>query len=362
MTQAIRRTDLLEALDIAEMSIAPGSMIPIMRHFWFTGTHIVTYDDRTGVSLPFPSDFKGAVPSVLLDIVKNSKAREIKIGVPENGHLPVTMGRTKASFPFMMQDSFVFDMPKFKIKPLDAEQDKKSKVAERALIAGIEDCLYCIDEKSPTPDHMGVTLDPGGMLYATNSRVLAAVRVPVSDLQTNLPSRPIILSAPFCRQFVKLGKDQDHRFRIKFTDDSVVVRTGTNIMLFGRLLRSDRPIAFAEFVIRAAPNFDDAHLHVLPTDKYALLIERAHVIADSARAPAKTHVTISEGRATFETKSDERGVVRDEIVIEGQRDTAMTIDPAWLRKIGGDVAEIRFYKKAVQLRRGKSNFLIGASA
>lgn len=361
MTQAIQRTDLLEALDIAEMSIAPGSMIPIMRHFWFTGTHIVTYDDRTSVSLPFPSDFKGAVPSVLLDIVKNSRAKEIKIGVPGEGHLPVTMGRTKASFPFMMQDSFVFDMPKFKLKAMDdPAQDKKAQSAERALIKGVEDCLYCIDEKSPTPDHMGVTLDPSGMLYATNSQVLAAVRVPVSDLQSNLPTKPIILSAPFCRQFVKLGTDR--RFRVKFTEDSVIVKTVGDIMLFGRLLRSDRPIVFADVIAGVAPNFDDAHLHVLPTDKYGLLIERARVIADNPRAPVKTHVTISEGRATFETKSDERGVVRDEIVIEGQRDAKMTIDPVWLRKIGGDVAEIRFYKKVVQLRRGKSNFLIVASA
>lgn len=363
--QTINRRVLHEALDIAEMSIAPGSMIPIMRHFWFTGSHIVTYDDRTSVSLPFQSEFKGAVPSVLLDVVKNSRAKEIKIGVPDgNGHLPVTMGKTKALFPFMEDSSFVFQMPKFKVSELNERDDKQSAMAERALIKGIEDCLLCINEQSPIPDHMGVTLDPSGVLYATNSQILCAVRVAISDLQTNTPSQSIILSAPFCRQLVKLGSE--HRFRIKFTEDSVMARTTDrvegNIMLFGRLLRASQPLDFKGIVRGAAPNFTDEHLYPLPTERYAPLIERAHVIAASPRAPAKTHITIVEGRALFETHSDERGQVKDELLIEGQGDAKMIIDPVWLRKIGGDVAELRFYKRALQLRRGKSDFLIASTS
>lgn len=363
----INRRDLHEALDIAEMSLAPGSMIPIMRHFWFTGTHIVTYDDRTSVSLPFASQFKGAVPAVLLDIVKNSRAREIEIGEPADGHLPIKMGRTKASFPFMPDSSFVFDMPKFDPEALSGEQDKKAEAAERALIKALEDCLCCINEQSPIPDHMGVTLDPSGTLYATNSQIMCAVQVAMDNLKTKMPNKAIILSAPFCRQLVKLGSD--YRFHIKFTKDSVIAKTGqkregdgdTDIMLFGRLLQSTKPLAFADIAASAAPNFND-RLYDLLTDKYVPLVQRANVIAANPRAPAKTHVTISDGVALFETTSTERGVVRDEIKIEGQADAKMIIDPVWLRKIGGDVSEIRFYKKALQLRRGKSNFLIASTS
>src|SRR5262249_16571063 len=77
-------------LETVEPGIAINPLIPLLQHYWFTGKQLLATNGIMGIQVPFVSDFAGAVPNNLLDLLKAAGFRDqIKLK-SENDHLLVS--------------------------------------------------------------------------------------------------------------------------------------------------------------------------------------------------------------------------------------------------------------------------------
>lgn len=190
-------------------------------------------------------------------------------------------------------------------------------------------------------EQMGLTLIPDKTanaihIYSTNDHTLSYSKVLVN---TPLKQR-VILSADFCRQLLSVSKMRDGRINLYINDDHALV-TCDDIILYGRLLRSDTPLEFVGIMDDHLPGFERsgikaAKLVELPKGLRPVL-ERAVIIANSKMEPTKTTVTVNDGMIKFFSSSD-RGEVNDKLRLPGCSDVSVKLDPVWL-KIGAEGAD-----------------------
>jgi DNA polymerase III sliding clamp (beta) subunit (PCNA family) len=324
---AINRKQLITKLEIVAPALAAHNLVPQMTHFWFTGKELMAYNDQIGISVPFKTDFQGAVPGALLSLLKTSTREEIDLAGAK-GELKVKAGRSNWSLAMMGPDCFIFTMP----------NPKKSDVIGPnnmlRLVAALGGSLRSIGQDTSIPEQLGITIVPDGKaitLYTTNSTTISATKVKLGG-DTQMPR--LILSTQFCRQMLALAKPTIVNKKevidasLLIFDNQAMLLT-SEATLFGRQITSERPFDFDKTITHHFPAGVRSKASPIPSGLKGAL-ERASIICDHKVDQTKATMSIADGVLKLTSRSD-RGEAVDKLKLDGDhRDISIAVEPQLL--------------------------------
>lgn len=354
----MNRAELLEKLELVEPALAEGNLIPIMQHFWFTGTQLMAYNDQIAISTPFETEFVGAVPGgTITALLKASRAKEVEV-TPDGDNLAIKAAGARLRLPLLPPEQFVFEMP---APPNNAGMIGKKD--RKGLVDALSSCLMSVSNDTSVPDQLGVTVIPDGgalLFYATNYSTLTHARLPVPDAGARLKQR-VILSKPFVQQVVKMLKaDVDAKLYINEDSALLVVPDGKDeTMVFGRLILSDDPIDFQRLVLRMVPENPHKLLTEIPS-KMKLILDRAVVITESKVDHNTTSITVHDGEITFDSRSDKGEVIDKMEAGEKQFDVKLKLDAKLLRTGAENFDQYLFADRCAVMMRGETLYMVAS--
>ena len=308
------RKDLLDKLQIVAPALANNDLVPVLSHFWFTGSQVLAYNDQIAISVPCKTDFKGAVPgAIFISLLKNSKAKEVELSLNDN-ELLIKAASSRFKLPILPPKDFVFEIPALKTV---------SPIPMKGFIDGIKGCLRSVSTDTSTADQLGITLIPNDgkllQLFSTNSATISTTNV---AMPSKLPFKRAVLSGLFCQQMVNIAASGKEA-KIEIDQEHSLFTCG-GIALYGRPINIEKPIPFVETVQAELPKNYQKALVSIPS-KMKLMLERAIIVTDSPVEQTTTAISVKEGKMRFTSKSG-RGEVTDTILVEpGQKDVVMNI-------------------------------------
>jgi len=324
---AINRTQLINKLEVVAPALAAHNLVPQMTHFWFTGKTLMAYNDQIGISVPFKTDFQGAVPGALLSLLKTSTQKEVDLTATKS-ELKVKSGRSNWSLAMMGPDCFIFTMPN------PHQSDVIGSKSMPRLMAALSGCLRSIGQDTSIPEQLGVTIVPNGnavTLYTTNSTTISATKVKLSG-DTAMPR--VILSTQFCRQMLALAqptivdKKEVIDASLLVFDNQVMLLTA-DATLFGRQITSERPYDFDKTITHHFPAPVRSKAAPIPGGLRAAL-ERASIICDHKVDQVKAIMSVADGVLKIASKSD-RGEAVDKLKLAGDhQDVSVAVEPQLL--------------------------------
>ena len=196
MEKTFSRTELLDVLEKAKFGIAPKEEIEQSQSFIFDNDRVYTYNDNIGVSVPFKTGLKCAVPSLpLLTLLRKLKKDDIILSF-QDGALSVRQGKRVAVEITANADIILpFDS---KIKP--------PKVMEKlsyggAFEEGVKFCQFCVCDDTQRLQLCGVHIasDAKGTFIESTDR-FRLVRRYISDEPAKLNiSLPLDAAKALCQ-------------------------------------------------------------------------------------------------------------------------------------------------------------------
>lgn len=313
----MKRTDLVECVDLVGPAVASHNIIPILSHIWFTKTGVMAYNDTIAISTQLQTDLECAIQgTAFTDLVKTLHRNEVTLTQENNGNARLKSGGVNVLFPTMPASSFIFEMPK----------SNGAMHLPEVFLEGIELCLHSAGDDPGKPEQLGVTLvkanDKFLAMFGTNDQTLTYV--PVS-LKTLFPIKDrITLSTEFCKQAIRLSKGK--KGQVEVTSDYALL-TLPNVTLLGKLVECDRPVEFHKIVNQNVPtNIKDVAIPIPSRLKEMIL--RATIISDvPSERGNHTAITIQDGRLKMRTKSQQRGEITDSVLLKNSHpDVELKLD------------------------------------
>jgi DNA polymerase III sliding clamp (beta) subunit (PCNA family) len=325
----------------------------VLSHFWFTGQYVMAYNDKISISAPCKTNFVGAVPgNTLVDLLKASKAKDVEL-ILDNDNLLIKAASSRFKLGVMPSDSFLFEMPEFK-------SNRKLPVKGKEFLSCLSNCMWSVDENTTTPERLGVTLVAEGKelsFYSTDDKTMGYA---YTELEGKTDLTRIILPAPFCVQLLKLA-DPEAPIQLEIEDDHVLYMAKNGVMLFGRLIETDRPLDFVEMVDHHYPAGTEEQLVSIPT-KLKLILDRAVIITESNIEQPKTVVTVKEGKMRFVSKTEGRGEVYDVMQTPEHPEVSVTIDPKLLKRVYGQFTYMLVTEQAVVMAKDSKLYFVSPIA
>ncbi len=360
----MKRTDVVDLLDMASPALAKSGLIPILSHLCFTGTHAMAYNDHIGISVPFKTEFTGAVPGdVLLNLLRNSKAKDVDFTANET-ELLIKAASSRLKLPLLPDSSFVFEMPDPKSPPPKglSKESQTLPVKVEDFISAVDECLLSVGNDASVPDQLGVTIIPDGTelaICATNNATMTYSRVALSG-KCNLKDRATI-STEFCKQLLKLSKD-DPKIKVEVHDDHSLATTSAGVRLFGKLIEIEKPLDFLG-VLKHHVTDDVIKTAVPIPSKLRLMLERAVIVTmSSATEQTRTTISIQGGKMRFVTKSALGEVVDTVLLGEGHPDTTLDIECKWLKAGYGGFDKMLMTERCFIMFNKYTTYLVACSA
>lgn len=330
----MQRVDVVRALETVSRAQARQDMVPVLTCFWFTGKHLMCYDDEIALRVNFVTDFSGAVPKQLLPLLASSKAKTVEFA-KQDSTLHVKAGRSSFRLPTLPANAFeeVFIMPRDKLRAVSDGETAKDKKRRDALVSALECCRLSVGSDTSRPEYIGVTVksadDGSGLLYATTGKTLSHARVP-KDVFPKV-AKSTILSASFVEQAVRVAKTAK-RVELGVFSDHAIVRAD-DVLLFGRVIDNSRGLDFAGVFERHCPDSALRRAVPLPQSLWGAL-ERASIVVESKIAAGRVSLQARDDELRISAKSD-LGEVRERIRRFGHADVEATFDVKALLAAGG---------------------------
>jgi hypothetical protein len=363
------RSDLVNALEIADAARSSKTVTPLLTHFWFRDDVIVCFNDAIALSVPFKSNFVGAVPGAILTLLKTSHVKEMTIASNgESATFKAGDAKLKLQTMSLSDADKILIFPKTKGEPIEFENSKE-------FMRVLSYCMISVGTDTSSPDTVGVTLIPDGdylRMYSTNDNTLSAGEVLVN---CDLNFKRVILCAEFCKQLLKLGSERE--FDLWVSEDFSLAKIygededdGT-ILLYGRLLESSNPIPFKALLERHAP--PEVVDQFIPRPLISQAIDRALIIAGTGADEVRTRIDIRDGDIELLTQGKISQVEDYADIAKKHADVRLRLAIKWLR-LGYDQmpadAEIVFREDAIVMMheskpkkgKAKTNLLFIISA
>jgi DNA polymerase III sliding clamp (beta) subunit (PCNA family) len=320
----MKREDILSALSAVDPAVAANDLIPVLTHYWFTGKQVMAFNDVIAISVPYETEFKGAIRSSLLSgILSKLDGSEVTFTV-EDGHVIIKSRRSRMKVPLMSTESFLFEFPKVKTEDatLTLTGDKISELA-----ASLDICLQSLSRRVSEPQRLGVTVVPGKKslgFYATDSVTMSAATIAAKGHGLE---HHVTLAKPFCESALKMmtrkGVDKVSLF---ITDDYAMLVTDVG-KLHGRLVDDPNPPKFKDVIKQYMPGDVDNYLVDIP-EKLSAALDRAHLVIHKALEPV-TKISVGEdkgkSRIRISAKS-EQGEVSESIEIDEHVEVTLKLD------------------------------------
>jgi hypothetical protein len=290
--------------------------LPISRHVLFTGSHIVARNDKIALSVPLRTDFTGTIPGhLLIDMLDISRSSTVELARNGNG---VRLGGSSFEAHAVADFHFQMPTPRNKFIPVGAQ-----------FFDAVAKCLQSVSEYSVTPDHLGITLIPGdGKQLKMFSTKAAAMTCCTVDLPQRLVRERVIVPITFCKQVLRLAKRSQSTSLVLCRDRYALFRAD-DVLLFGRLLKSDNPLHFDEMLGRLMPNGTRSEMVPIPKPKFGIMLQQAARICDIKGHEAKTRFTVRNGVIELFSSSD-RGQVSESMPLPGHPDVKGLTQAAYM--------------------------------
>jgi hypothetical protein len=298
------RTEVVNALTRVAPALATRDLVPILTQYWFSGTRLMAHDDTIAISIPFRTNFQGAVSSKLLGLLRRSRAYGMEFKTVSEGdkeYLIANAGNYTIKLELEPPEKFLFQMPKPTVSALD--------VGSHSFLAALKLAMLTTSMDTSIADQLGVSLIPDGdglLMCSINGPTMTRTRVAYLGPQ-RLKHRAI-LHSHFCQQLLRMVKPGDPVHLEGFgepgpriftgipptCDGYSLARTESGEYLYGRLVGSERPVDFAGIVAKHAPT---SELVPIP-NKLKMIVERALVL-DKRQDPPATEISVAAGRMSF---------------------------------------------------------------
>jgi len=353
----MNRKDLVDKLEQVAPALSGNDLIPILTHFWFTGEHVLAYNDQIAISAPCKVDFEGAVPGMtLLNLLKASRAKDVEfvVGKDDKNELTIKAASSRFKLGLLPYRDFeeVFVMPKPGKDP--------EALSTKSFLSCIDCCMRSVSIDTSVPDQLGITLIPDGkdlLFYSTDDRTLSHARLAVKG-GTSLKQR-VILSSHFCRQVLNLVNDAKP-LHLEIHKDHALLMGAGGTLLFGKLVHSEKPLNFNSILDHNFPEGSENKLVTIPT-KLELILERAVIVASASVEPVRTHINVQGGVVRFSTVSA-RGEVHDTLQIEGKhKDVEIKVDAKLLKNGYGQFDQMLLTSSCFVMVNEDVLYLVAAS-
>jgi DNA polymerase III sliding clamp (beta) subunit (PCNA family) len=349
----MQRLELVEKLERVSPALSNNNLVPVLSHYWFKGDVLLAYNDQIAISTKLSSEFVGAVPNTLIQLLSASRAKDVEFTTNEDNNLVVKAASAKFKLPFLAEKSFdIFEMPK-------PDSKQALPVDMGKFLEAIDSAMRSLKEDTSMPDSLGITLAMSGSdihLYATNDATISYANVKVKPYTTEFR---VVLSGNFCRQMLLIAKTGGSSHVEIHSDYSLFVCNNT--ILFGRLIDVQRPLDFDAVIESSFPQELHKNLVSIPT-KLQLMLERAIIITESKTERSKTAISIKDGIARFVSQSPEKGEVKDSVQLEAQHpDVSVTIDPRLFKAGYGWADKMLLTDQCLIMSKGDSLYLVSAS-
>lgn len=352
---------LISRLEKVEPALAINQLIPLLTHYWFTGTHLMAYNDQIGLQYPMKTEFRGAVPGKFLELLKvkstsTSKNKPDKIELSgSTTELVVKQGRRTNFRLAMLEPNFVFEMPK------QSRREPLSEDSMEKLIDAVSHCLISVGRDTSTIEQLGITLEPENnnvTLYATDGATISRSKLAPGTMR--LEAR-VVVPTKFCEQMIALyrAKKIQCDFEVGIAGQTrYALFTAGKTSLYGRLLESRNPLNFAGTVAYHLPRGHSSKLVKVPGALHAAL-ERACIVCDAQRR--LTHMILDNGKMVLKSKSDTEEVT-DEISYphNGASKLEVKLEPKLLKK-AEDYDKMMVHGPCVIMAKGQSVYLVSCS-
>jgi DNA polymerase III sliding clamp (beta) subunit (PCNA family) len=326
---------LIAKLETVQPAIALNPLIPLLQHYWFTGKQLLAYTGIIGIQVPFTSDFAGAVPKGVLDLLKAAGfSGEVKL-TSENDRLLVSDPKTGGVLIKlkMLEPRFPFKIPQHK-------QTNSNPQAIAELVDAIRYCLISVGADTSIPECLGITLERDGKritLYSSDSSVISRISISELPLETRAT-----LPSSFCKQMVRLYDDRDEDSEVAFEiggtlKDGKIERhalfTAGGVTLYGRIIESRIPYDFKGIVAQHLPKGYEKRLVDIP-ERLRKAVALASVVCNEKRR--QTKISVSAGQLCLVSKDNDAGVEEVKEVMPvacTHGDVTVTLEPKQLRHI-----------------------------
>lgn len=341
----MERKKLIEGLANVDPARSQMQSNPVMKTFWFTGTRLMAYNGGMALSVPFQSDYQGAVQETIFPLLNSSGAPECEFAVTEAG-MTIKAGSSKFKLLTMSNNDFNFTMPKL---PKEESEFPVSDVPK--FLIALKACKRSLGSETSEACFKGVTLIAGKKtlnLFAYDRMTLTHATVKIKG---DLGFERVVIPTALVDQLLRIT---DGATKLDMViDDKTLLARSNGVTLWGRLEDEDR--TSRPFMEQSADLRTTANSFIDMTEKafaikFPAMLERATVITSDAVESTKTKVTVAGNKIFMHSKSS-RGVVEDAIMpTNGQThpDVELRMNPARVLQ-GIELGQLAFTKKATIL-------------
>lgn len=352
----MKAKELAELLKIITPTLAPHDLVPILSHYWLTGTHAMTFDDHLAMRVPCVTDVRLTIAKQVQELLSVSNpSKEVQWEEAKDGKITVRVGRNYA---VLQTDAVeralkIFTMPNMvKEEILPAVRDNTKE-----FVAALKVSLLSTSNDPSLPEQCGVTILPEDdrlAIYSFNHDSLTQSFLKLG--RTDFKKR-IVVPAQFCEILSALSGGE---VVVELTlNDQYCLARVDDIELYAKTLSVPRPTDIRRVV-------ED---HYTPAAKKALvdvsddlreLVARAMVIGEHDTEQEYTELEVKEGKLTFYTESS-RGVVDDEIAFDGTDTSRVRIRSKLLGNGIDMFTKISITNEAVILSDGPRVYVISSA-
>lgn len=347
----IDREDLLDKLELVTPALSPESTNNVMCHYWFTGTHLMAFNDQIAYSVPLPTDFTGAVRKELVGILSACNSPEVKLR-NDNTALTVLIGRDgRYAIPMLDASSFagLFEMPRTRMVQMATGEDREK------LLTALRMCLLSVSTDLSRPEYLGITVmvrDGSVLMFATNGRTMTHAKLGANGWPAL--NRVVVLPTLFCEQAIKLIT-RSESVSIGVHDNHVLMK-GDDVLLYGHLIDGARAIDYPNILNVNFPQSVRNKAGAIPK-LFHNVIERAVQIADTGDTP-KSKIAVKDGKLVIDTVGDIAFSGHDVVQWFPQAEASINVTPKLIRDGLKDFSNILVTNNVVVLCTADTTSLI----
>jgi DNA polymerase III sliding clamp (beta) subunit (PCNA family) len=316
----MKRTELLEKLNLIKPALSNSEHVPLTQHFWFFGLSVVAFNERIAMSTPCKTDFTGTLHGqTLIPMLETSSAKEAKMTKVDN-QVFIKMRKTELKLGTLPIED-IFKMPKpdksFKLDVDDME----------VLVKALKGCMRSVTEEV-TRGYTGVTFMPEGKtlsIFTTNGNAISYESI---KLKSPLKNR-VTLSPDFCKQLIELSGDvkRDDPEVLEIHDDYALY-SNDKATLWGKLVVLEELVDFPGLMkLHFTSEYLDKLIAIPSTMKN--ILDRAIIILNDKTTDGNSNAVVREGKLTLKSESA-KGVAIDPVDI-AHPDIKVRFNPKWVR-------------------------------
>lgn len=312
----INREATLSILNRARAGISTKGIVEEASCFIFTGSHVVSFNDRISIAVPFESDFICAVPAdELIKTIQNSKMEELSVKLKDNEFV-LSDKKFRAGIT-TIENSLAESLP------INSVADLKWKKCPENLLKGIEQCLFSAAKSSAVAYLNCIAIIDDHVVSSDN------FRISYYDLGQSVEGKYLI---PLSSAIELVSIDSFVKYAVN--DSWMYFKTKDDIFFFCRLVDAEFPDVSTLLSVNK-----NAVKMTLPTKELQQALQACSVFSSSIDVDKKVEVSIDEGSLVCKSLN-EKGWIEYAVEKTDSPDIKFEVHPDFLYDILPMIQEV----------------------